>query len=141
MRLRPLPRGFSRDDVATILGTYIDSGILQSDPFQTIDREGVGRMIQICAKEGREGSEEMSTNGTSSGHEDTAGNGTATKTTTKRKPLKIGVCGEHGGDPLSIHFFDACGLDYVSCSPFRVIVARLAAAQAAVEASGLAERF
>ena len=111
--LTQMALGFSRDDVASILGAYVSSGIMQSDPFQTIDREGVGRLVNICTEEGREAS----------------------------KNLKIGICGEHGGDPTSIHFFHDCGLDYVSCSPLRVIVARLAAAQAAVESSGLSERF
>ncbi len=87
-----------------MFATYLDKGVFTVSPFETIDADGVGRLVEIAAKEGRE-----------------------------TKPgLKLGVCGEHGGDPESIHFFHAIGLDYVSCSPFRVPVARLEAGRAAV---------
>ncbi|MET0866260.1 MAG: pyruvate, phosphate dikinase, partial [Nakamurella sp.] len=97
--------GFSRDDVeAAVFATYLDKGVFTISPFESIDADGVGRLVQIAADEGR-----------------------------KTKPgLKLGVCGEHGGDPESIHFFHKVGLDYVSCSPFRVPVARLEAGRAAV---------
>ncbi|NOQ21484.1 MAG: pyruvate, phosphate dikinase [Candidatus Aegiribacteria sp.] len=98
--------GFSRDDAGAFLEDYVKMGIYNEDPFTSIDIEGVGRFVEIGVFEGR-----------------------------KTKPdLKIGVCGEHGGDPKSIRFFNAVGLDYVSCSPFRVPVAKLAAAQAEIEA-------
>jgi pyruvate,orthophosphate dikinase len=97
--------GFSRDDVeAEMFVEYMDKGIFAVSPFETIDAHGVGRLVQIAAQEGR-----------------------ATK-----PAIKLGVCGEHGGDPESIHFFHDSGLDYVSCSPFRVPVARLEAGRAAV---------
>jgi pyruvate,orthophosphate dikinase len=98
--------GFSRDDVeSSLFATYVDKGVFTVSPFETIDADGVGRLVQIAAKEGR-----------------------------KTKPgLKLGVCGEHGGDPESIHFFHQTGLDYVSCSPFRLPVARLEAGRAAVK--------
>ena len=96
--------GFSRDDVGTFMGDYLGNKILDADPFQTIDVKGVGRLVE---------------------HGITAGR-------SKRPELTCGVCGEHGGDPDSINFFNKIGLDYVSCSPFRVPIARLAAAQAAI---------
>ncbi|RMD86369.1 MAG: pyruvate, phosphate dikinase, partial [Candidatus Dadabacteria bacterium] len=97
--------GFSRDDSEkNFLQYYIESGILPNNPFQTIDPEGVGRLMEICAKEGR-------------------------RTNTS---LEVGICGEHGGDPESIALCARLGLNYVSCSPPRVPVARLAAAQAAI---------
>jgi pyruvate,orthophosphate dikinase len=96
--------GLSRDDAGKFLPQYVDAGILPKDPFVSIDVEGVGEMVRIAAEKGR-----------------------ATK-----KDLKLGICGEHGGDPASIAFCEQVGLDYVSCSPFRVPVARLAAAQAAL---------
>ncbi len=97
--------GFSRDDVeATLFASYLEKGIFTVSPFESIDADGVGRLVKIAAKEGR-----------------------------KAKPgIKLGVCGEHGGDPESIHFFHLAGLDYVSCSPYRVPVARLEAGRAAV---------
>jgi len=100
--------GYSRDDVGTFLPSYLNQGILLDDPFVTIDTEGVGQLIKMTVENGR-----------------------------KVNPsLKIGVCGEHGGDPRSVKFFsNEAGLTYVSCSPFRVPIARLAAAQAAVEKS------
>ncbi|MFF8670064.1 pyruvate, phosphate dikinase [Streptomyces sp. NPDC015242] len=97
--------GFSRDDVeAAFFSAYLDKGIFTVSPFETIDRDGVGRLVGIAVAEGR----------------------------AVRPGLKIGVCGEHGGDPASVHFFHAAGLDYVSCSPFRVPVARLEAGRAAL---------
>ncbi|OCA94565.1 pyruvate, phosphate dikinase [Actinobaculum suis] len=97
--------GFSRDDVEhEFIPLYIEKGIFQESPFGTIDQEGVGELVRIGVERGREG----------------------------RPGIKIGVCGEHGGDPQSIHFFDACGIDYVSCSPFRVPIARLEAGRATV---------
>jgi pyruvate, orthophosphate dikinase len=97
--------GFSRDDVeGAFFSRYIDLGVFGVSPFETIDRDGVGRLVKIAVEEGR----------------------------AARPDLHIGVCGEHGGDPDSVHFFHAAGLDYVSCSPFRVPVARLEAGRAAV---------
>ncbi|WP_306334087.1 pyruvate, phosphate dikinase [Streptomyces sp. KL118A] len=100
--------GFSRDDVeAAFFSAYLDKGVFTVSPFETIDGEGVGRLVRFAVGEGR----------------------------AARPGLKIGVCGEHGGDPESVHFFHAAGLDYVSCSPFRVPVARLEAGRAALEES------
>jgi len=98
--------GFSRDDVeAAFFSAYLEKGVFGVSPFESIDREGVGELVRIAVKKGR----------------------------TRRHNLHCGVCGEHGGDPESIHFFDEIGLDYVSCSPFRVPVARLEAGRAAIE--------
>jgi pyruvate, orthophosphate dikinase len=98
--------GFSRDDVeGAFFSRYLERGIFEVSPFQTIDADGVGRLIRIACAEGR----------------------------AVRPDLELGVCGEHGGDPASVHFFHEAGLDYVSCSPFRVPVARLEAGRAAVE--------
>lgn len=102
--------GISRDDAAPYLNAYLALGLLPADPFATLDQAGVGELIRIAAARGR----------------------------ATRPDIRLGVCGEHGGDPASIQFFAALGFDYVSCSPFRVPVARLAAAQAAIAASGLA---
>jgi pyruvate,orthophosphate dikinase len=96
--------GISRDDAASFLGAYMARGILPADPFVSIDREGVGELIRMGVERGRAG----------------------------RRKLKVGICGEHGGDPSSVAFCHEIGLDYVSCSPFRVPIARLAAAQAAL---------
>jgi pyruvate,orthophosphate dikinase len=96
--------GISRDDAATFLGPYTQKGILPSDPFITIDQDGVGELVRIGVERGRKA----------------------------RPEIKLGICGEHGGDPASIRFCGEVGLDYVSCSPFRVPIARLAAAQAAL---------
>ena len=97
--------GFSRDDVeAAFFASYLEKGVFTVSPFESLDVDGVGRLVKIAAKEGR----------------------------AARPDLKLGVCGEHGGDPESIHFFHRAGLDYVSCSPFRVPVARLEAARAAL---------
>ena len=97
--------GFSRDDAGKFLPDYYGKKIFEQDPFATVDQKGVGKLIKWAVAEGREANPE----------------------------LHIGVCGEHGGDPVSIEFFHKAGLDYVSCSPFRVPVARLAAAQAAIK--------
>jgi pyruvate, orthophosphate dikinase len=102
--LTQLAFGFSRDDVGKFLRIYQDKKILEKDPFASIDTEGVGSLVRTGVELGRKA----------------------------RPDLKLGVCGEHGGDPASIHFFEKVGLDYVSCSPYRVPVARLAAAQAAL---------
>jgi pyruvate,orthophosphate dikinase len=97
--------GFSRDDVeAAFFAAYLDKGVFTVSPFETLDADGVGRLVRVAAEEGR----------------------------ATRPGLKLGVCGEHGGDPESIHFFHGVGLDYVSCSTFRIPVARLEAGRAAV---------
>src|SRR6476660_9560406 len=96
--------GISRDDAASFLGIYTARGILTADPFVSIDQQGVGELVRIGVERGRK----------------------------MRRKLKVGICGEHGGDPASVEFFHRVGLDYVSCSPFRVPIARLAAAQAAL---------
>ena len=103
--LTQLTYGFSRDDIGKFLGAYQDRKILERDPFASLDTTGVGQLVAMGTKLGR-----------------------ATK-----KDLKVGVCGEHGGDPASIFFFDQTKFDYVSCSPYRVPVARLAAAQSALQ--------
>jgi pyruvate,orthophosphate dikinase len=100
--------GLSRDDAGKFLPAYVEAGILPKDPFVSIDQEGVGALVEMAAERGRRA----------------------------RPKLKLGVCGEHGGDAASIGFFQRVGLDYVSCSPFRVPIARLAAAQAALRARG-----
>ena len=97
--------GFSRDDVNAIVHTYVDEKIIPADPFNTLDQEGVGQLVKLGVERGR----------------------------STRNDLKCGVCGEHGGDPASVEFFFKAGMTYVSCSPFRVPVARLAAAQAAIK--------
>jgi pyruvate,orthophosphate dikinase len=97
--------GISRDDAARFLKVYEERGIYEKDPFVSIDRDGVGELVRIGCERGR----------------------------AKRPRLKLGVCGEHGGDPASIAFFDEVGLDYVSASPYRVPVARLAAAHAVLK--------
>jgi pyruvate,orthophosphate dikinase len=96
--------GMSRDDSGSFLPTYSELEIVKKNPFATIDQSGVGQLVDIAVTKGR----------------------------TARPDLKLGICGEHGGDPPSIHFFEKAGLNYVSCSPYRVPVARLAAAQAAL---------
>jgi pyruvate, phosphate dikinase len=96
--------GYSRDDIASFLPIYLEKKILKADPFQVLDRNGVGQLVEIAVERGRE----------------------------VRPDLKCGICGEHGGEPSSVEFCHIKGLDYVSCSPFRVPIARLAAAQAAI---------
>jgi pyruvate,orthophosphate dikinase len=106
--LTQMTYGFSRDDIGKFLPDYLERRILPFDPFQSIDQEGVGKLVALAVKDGKAG----------------------------RGALKIGVCGEHGGDPASVGFFHRCGLDYVSCSPYRVPIARLAAAHAALAEKG-----
>lgn len=96
--------GLSRDDSASFLDVYERAGVFSHDPFASLDQDGVGELIAIAVERGR----------------------------ATRSDIKLGICGEHGGDPASIAFFQAVGLDYVSCSPYRVPIARLAAAQAAL---------
>jgi pyruvate,orthophosphate dikinase len=100
--------GLSRDDAGKFLPHYVEAGILPKDPFVSLDTEGVGALVRIAAERGRQ----------------------------TKPDLKLGICGEHGGDPASIQFCEEVALDYVSCSPYRVPVARLAAAQAALGVSG-----
>ena len=97
--------GFSRDDIGGFLPEYLENNILDHDPFQSLDISGVGQLVSLAVKKGRE----------------------------VRKDLKIGICGEHGGDPKSIKFCSRTGLDYVSCSPYRVPIARFSAAQAVLK--------
>ncbi|MFA6814856.1 MAG: pyruvate, phosphate dikinase [Lentisphaeria bacterium] len=104
--LTQLTFGFSRDDIGSFMGSYLNSRVLEADPFQTIDTNGVGSLIKMAAKSGR----------------------------SVRKNINLGICGEQGGDPASVEFFYSVGMTYVSCSPFRVPVARVAAAQAALKA-------
>ena len=99
--------GFSRDDAGKFLGAYYDKKIYENDPFAKLDQVGVGKLVKMAAKMGRE----------------------------TRPDLHLGICGEHGGDPSSVEFCHKVGLDYVSCSPFRVPIACLAAAQAAIKDS------
>lgn len=103
--LTQMTYGFSRDDAGKFLNDYYNKGIFESDPFAKIDEDGVGALVRMAAEKGR----------------------------STRKDISLGVCGEHGGDPASIEFCNSVGLDYVSCSPFRVPIARLAAAQAAIK--------
>ena len=102
--LTQMTYGYSRDDAGKFLGEYVEKGILENDPFQTLDQTGVGQLVELGTKNGRGA----------------------------REDLKVGICGEHGGDPASVHFCHNIGMDYVSCSPFRVPIARLAAAHAAL---------
>ena len=97
--------GYSRDDAGKFLPAYVEQGILEQDPFLSLDQDGVGQLVIIGTEHGR----------------------------SARNSLKVGICGEHGGDPNSVKFCHRIGLDYVSCSPYRVPIARLAAAQAAIE--------
>jgi pyruvate,orthophosphate dikinase len=99
--------GMSRDDAGSFLPQYVNRKLLPDDPFQSVDQEGVGQLVQIGVERGRQ----------------------------TRPNIKIGICGEHGGDPASVHFFYKTGLNYVSCSPYRVPIARLAAAHAALQNS------
>jgi len=97
--------GFSRDDISGFMHDYLENQIIPVDPFQTIDQEGVGQLIEMAVVKGR----------------------------ATRNKLKIGICGEQGGDPASVEFCYKMGLDYVSCSPYRVPIARLAAAHASIK--------
>jgi pyruvate,orthophosphate dikinase len=101
--------GISRDDGGRFLSQYLETGVLERDPFETIDQGGVGDLMRIAVERGRG----------------------------RREDLKLGICGEHGGEPRSVEFCHSLGLDYVSCSPYRVPLARLAAAQAALRESGI----
>jgi pyruvate,orthophosphate dikinase len=103
--LTQMTMGFSRDDAGKFLPEYLKKGLYEHDPFRSIDQKGVGLLVEMAVRKGR----------------------------AVRPDLEVGVCGEHGGDPASVAFFHRAGLDYVSCSPFRVPIARLAAAQAAIE--------
>jgi pyruvate,orthophosphate dikinase len=103
--LTQMTYGFSRDDVAKFLPIYLEKGILKNDPFEILDRKGVGQLVSMATVKGR----------------------------ATRPDLKVGICGEHGGEPSSVEFCHQIGLNYVSCSPFRVPIARLAAAQAAIK--------
>ena len=94
--------GYSRDDAGKFLPIYIEKGILKNDPFQVLDQEGVGQVVKMGVEKGR----------------------------SVKPNLKVGICGEHGGEPSSVNFCDSVGMDYVSCSPYRVPIARVAAAQA-----------
>ena len=102
--LTQMTYGFSRDDASKFLNDYYDKKIFEFDPFARIDEEGVGALVRMASEKGR----------------------------STRSDLHLGICGEHGGDPATINFCETVGLDYVSCSPFRVPIARLAAAQAAI---------
>ncbi|MPN06320.1 Pyruvate, phosphate dikinase [bioreactor metagenome] len=97
--------GYSRDDIASFLPIYLEKKILKEDPFQVLDQNGVGQLVKMATEKGR----------------------------SVRPDLKVGICGEHGGEPSSVEFCHRTGLNYVSCSPFRVPIARLAAAQAALK--------
>jgi pyruvate,orthophosphate dikinase len=101
--------GFSRDDAGKFIGYYTENGILEKDPFQTLDQEGVGQLVKMGVVKGR----------------------------STRPSLKVGICGEHGGDPASVEFCFRTGLNYVSCSPYRVPIARLAAAHAKLKEKGV----
>jgi pyruvate,orthophosphate dikinase len=97
--------GYSRDDAGKFLPIYLEKGILKNDPFEVLDREGVGQLVKLGTQRGRE----------------------------TQPDLKVGICGEHGGEPSSVAFCHEVGMNYVSCSPFRVPIARVAAAQAAIQ--------
>jgi pyruvate, orthophosphate dikinase len=97
--------GYSRDDAGKFLPIYIEKGILKNDPFQVLDQEGVGQLVKMGVEKGRG----------------------------VKSDLKVGICGEHGGEPSSVMFCDSVGMDYVSCSPYRVPIARVAAAQANIK--------
>ena len=102
--LTQMTYGFSRDDAGKFLKDYYAKGIFESDPFAKVDQEGVGQLVEMAVQKGR----------------------------STRPNIHLGICGEHGGEPSSIEFCDRIGLDYVSCSPYRVPIARLAAAQAVI---------
>jgi pyruvate,orthophosphate dikinase len=104
--------GFSRDDIGGFLGDYLDKKILRADPFQTIDQEGIGQLLEMAVSKGR----------------------------SVNRNLKIGICGEQGGDPASVEFCYRAGMDYVSCSPYRIPIARLAAAHSAIAAKAVVKK-
>jgi len=104
--------GFSRDDIGGFLPEYVKKGILPEDPFQSIDQQGIGELIKMGIERGRKA----------------------------RKDLEVGICGEHGGEPRSVEFCHKVGMDYVSCSPFRVPIAKLAAAQAVLKENAVAAK-
>jgi pyruvate,orthophosphate dikinase len=104
--------GLSRDDAGRFLPFYVEHGLLAEDPFQCLDQRGVGKLVEMAVRLGRQ----------------------------TRHDLKVGICGEHGGEPSSVKFCHRTGMNYVSCSPFRVPIARLAAAQAALEEAGVVSR-
>jgi len=103
--LTQMSLGFSRDDAGKFIKEYVNKNIFEKDPFQTLDQDGVGQLVKLAIEKGRK----------------------------TRPNIKLGICGEHGGDPASIEFCHKAGLTYVSCSPFRVPIARLAAAHAALK--------
>ena len=105
--------GFSRDDIGSFMPIYVEQKILPVDPFQTLDQRGVGQLVEMGTAKGRKARKDK-----------------------HGEHLKVGICGEHGGDPDSVVFCHKVGMDYVSCSPFRVPIARLAAAQAALAGEG-----
>jgi pyruvate,orthophosphate dikinase len=96
--------GYSRDDTGVFMPVYLQKGLLKNDPFEVLDQEGVGQLVKMAVEKGRQ----------------------------TRPNIKLGICGEHGGEPSSVEFCHRVGLDYVSCSPFRAPIARLAAAQATI---------
>ncbi|HEX7186232.1 MAG TPA: putative PEP-binding protein, partial [Thermoanaerobaculia bacterium] len=110
--LTQMTYGYSRDDAGRFLPAYIEQKVLPCDPFQSLDAEGVGQLVRLACERGRQ----------------------------TRPDLHLGVCGEHGGDPASIEFFDGAGLDYVSCSPYRVPIARLAAARSTLKQAETASK-
>ena len=105
--------GFSRDDIGSFMPVYVEQKILPVNPFQTLDQRGVGQLVEMGTAKGRKVRKDK-----------------------HGEHLKVGICGEHGGDPDSVVFCHKVGMDYVSCSPFRVPIARLAAAQAALSGAG-----
>jgi len=111
--LTQMTMGFSRDDSSKFIKVYLEKKILAADPFQTLDQNGVGQLVQMAVEKGRK----------------------------TKKNLKVGICGEHGGDPESIKFCHRAGLNYVSCSPYRVPIARLSAAQAAIEEKAISKKI
>jgi pyruvate,orthophosphate dikinase len=103
--LTQMTYGFSRDDAAKFIPEYLDKKLFETDPFVSLDERAVGKLLRLAIRDSRE----------------------------KKKGIKYGICGEHGGDPRSVKYFHEIGLDYVSCSPYRIPIARIAAAQANVE--------
>jgi pyruvate,orthophosphate dikinase len=110
--LTQMTMGLSRDDAGKFLPAYVEMGIYKNDPFQVLDQQGVGQLVEMGIKKGR----------------------------STRPKLKVGICGEHGGDPSSVEFCHRVGMNYVSCSPYRVPIARLAAAQAVIKEKKAAKK-